>query len=74
MWPNMNPAKAYGTMECVFSTPELNLIVGKRYDILELDPVALDKDTAVFQYLVKNEYHQYVWVDTEYLKDFIPRS
>lgn len=72
MWPNMNPAKAYGTMECSTSKFELDLVVGKRYDILDIDTVAIDRDTCKFDYLVLNESQRYVWVNSNCLTKFIP--
>jgi hypothetical protein len=59
MWPNTNEAKAYGTMVAVKTDSTVNLIVGKRYHILELDPSAIGPGVAVFDYT--------------YVQDFIAR-
>ena len=73
MWPNTNEAKAYGTMVAVKTDSTVNLIVGKRYHILELDPSAIGPGIAEFDYLVKDENEHFVWVDKTYLTDFVAR-
>ena len=73
MWPNKLPHKAYGTMEATKTDDTVRLVVGKRYLILDLDPKALGPSIAEFDYLVEDENHHYVWVSSEYLKDFIAK-
>lgn len=73
MWPNTNEAKSYGTMVAVKTDSTVNLIVGKRYHILELDPSAIGPGVAEFDYLVKDENEDFVWVDKTYLADFVAR-
>jgi hypothetical protein len=74
MWPNRNPARAYGTAECVQTDPTSFLTVGKQYDILDLDPCALSPTEALFDYLVLNDKEQYIWVTQHYFEKFIPRK
>lgn len=71
MWPNTNRHKAYGTMVCVLTTDSDHLTVGKRYDILDLDPVAIGPGEAEFAYYISDDCGNFTWVTKEYLSDFV---
>ena len=73
MWPNTFPHKAFGTMTAVKTDDTVNLVLGKRYLILDLDLAALCPGECKFNYLVQDENEHYVWVNNEYLTDFIAK-
>ena len=51
----------------------VKLILSKRYLILDLDPAALGLTECKFNYLVQDENEDYVWVNEEYLTDYIAK-
>lgn len=60
-------------MVAVKTDNTVNLIIGKRYLILDLSPAAIAPGIAKFDYLVEDENHHYVWMNDEYLQDFIAK-
>lgn len=70
-WPNTLPHKAFGTMVCVLVTPGCNLTLGKRYAILDMDPVALSPGESRFDYYVQDDRGLYAWIQPECFADFI---
>lgn len=70
-WPNTLPHKAFGSMVCVMAPADRKLTVGKRYAILDMDPVALGPGESRFDYYVQDDNELYVWVQPECFADFI---
>lgn len=60
-------------MTAVKTDDTVNLVLGKRYLILDLDLAALCPGECKFNYLVQDENEHYVWVNNEYLTDFIAK-
>lgn len=71
IWPNTLPNKAFGTMVCVMVPKDRDLTLGKRYAILDMDPVALGPGESRFDYYVQDDNELYVWVQPECFADFI---
>lgn len=70
-WPNTLPSKGFGTMVCIMAPPNCKLTVGKRYVILDMDPVALGPGESRFDYYVQDDNELYSWVEPECFADFI---
>lgn len=73
MWPNMNPAKAFGTAKCAMSDKTCFLTIGNQYVIFDLDPTALSPTEAFFDYLVLNDRNEYIWVNQNYFTEYTAR-
>lgn len=70
-WPNTLPHKALGTMVCVMVPTYCKLTLGKRYAILDMDPVALGPGVSLFDYYIQDDNELYAWVHSGCFADFI---
>ena len=61
-------------MQCALCRPADRLTIGKRYDILDMDPVAIGPEEALFSYYIANDDGDFIWVTSEYMENFIPRN
>lgn len=60
-------------MEAIATDDTVDLIIGKRYLILDLSLIDRNLHECEFNYLIQDESDNYIWANQKYLKGFIPK-